>query len=160
MAPSIQPAMDTFDRKILAELQRNNLSPLRVIAETVNLSPAAVQRRISRLTREGVIRANVAVIDAGAVGLALTTIVEVTLRNESQEEIRAAKASFTSEPCVQQCFWVTGETDFVLIVVTRNMSDYEQLAHRLFLQNANIAKFRTLAVLDTVKCGFNVSLDR
>ena len=55
--------LDAFDRAILALLQRDNLMPQRLIAEQVNLSAPAVQRRIKRLQETGVIAANVAVLD-------------------------------------------------------------------------------------------------
>jgi DNA-binding Lrp family transcriptional regulator len=54
---------DSFDRAILAILQRDNATPQREIAESVSLSAPAVQRRIKRLEETGVIRANVAVLD-------------------------------------------------------------------------------------------------
>jgi len=60
MHKSVQPALDDFDRKILAILQKDNMTPQRTIGEVVNLSAPAVQRRIKRMTEEGVIQANVA----------------------------------------------------------------------------------------------------
>lgn len=60
--------LDDFDLKILAILQKDNLTPQRTIGEAVNLSAPAVQRRIKRMTDMGVIKANVAVVDPDALG--------------------------------------------------------------------------------------------
>ena len=68
-------ALDSFDRAILDILQRDNTTPQRAIGEAVNLSAPAVQRRIRRMEEEGVIQANVAVVDPHKVGRPLTIIV-------------------------------------------------------------------------------------
>ena len=50
--------LDSFDRAILRSLQLDNRTPQRSIAEAVNLSTAAVQRRVAALERDGVIARN------------------------------------------------------------------------------------------------------
>src|SRR4051812_47542894 len=135
--------LDAFDRKILEILQRDNTTPQRTIGEAVNLSAPAVQRRIKRMTEEGVIRANVAVIDPAAVGQAITIFVEVEVISETAEQIEQAKREFAASPEIQQCYYVTGEADFVLVIVVPSMADYEALTRRLFFGNNNVKRFRT-----------------
>ena len=74
-------ALDRFDLAILDILQADNTTPQRAIAQAVNLSAPAVQRRIQRLKDSGVIRANVAVLDPVKVGKPLTIVLEVHLGN-------------------------------------------------------------------------------
>ena len=74
-------ALDRFDLAILDILQADNTTPQRAIAQAVNLSAPAVQRRIQRLKDSGVIRANVAVLDPVQVGKPLTIVLEVHLGN-------------------------------------------------------------------------------
>lgn len=111
----------------MRRLQVNNQQPLREIAEAVHLSAASVQRRIRRLEAGGVIAAHEARIAPEAVGLSLTIIVTVELERETPADIDAAKRLFLAAPEVQQCHYVTGESDFVLVVVVAQMSDYEAL---------------------------------
>lgn len=144
-------ALDEFDRKILAILQRDNLTPQRTIGEAVNLSAPAVQRRIKRMTEAGVIRANVAVVDPASVGQSITIFVEVEVISETAEQIESAKRAFAATPEIQQCYYVTGEADFVLVVVVPTMADYEALARRLFFGNNNVKRFRTFVAMDRVK---------
>jgi hypothetical protein len=73
------PDLDAFDLAILDILQRDNATPQRLIGEAVSLSAPAVQRRIKRLEADGVIAANVAVIDPASVGQAITIVVEVSV---------------------------------------------------------------------------------
>ncbi|TFI60102.1 Lrp/AsnC family transcriptional regulator [Sphingomonas parva] len=149
--PRSAAAPDAFDRAILRILQRDNKTPQRTIAEAVNLSAAAVQRRIAALEEADVITRNVAIVDPDALALAITAIVEVQLRDERAATVDAAKALFRDTPDVQQCYFVTGGVTFVLIIVTRDMRSYEALTRRLFAENELVERYRTLIALDRVK---------
>lgn len=151
-------SLDSFDIAILRILQRDNTTPQRVIGEAVNLSAPAVQRRIKRLEQAGVIRANVAVIEPAAVGQAITLFVEVELVSETAQDIDAAKREFTAAEAVQQCYYVTGEADFILVVVVPSMAAYEALTRNLFFENNIVRKFRTFVAMDRVKVGLTVPL--
>jgi len=150
--------LDDFDRKILGILQKNNLTPQRTIGEAVNLSAPAVQRRIKKMTEAGVITGNVAVIDPAALGHAITIFVEVEVISETSEQIESAKREFAATPEIQQCFYVTGEADFVLVVVVPSMADYEALTRRLFFGNNNVKRFRTFVAMNRIKTGLEVPL--
>lgn len=150
--------LDTFDLAILEILQTNNTTPQRAISEQVNLSPAAVHRRIRQMQESGVIVGNYAAVDPQSVGRPLTIVVEVDIESERIDLLDAAKRSFTSDPAVQQCYYVTGDADFVLIIIVASMADYEALTRRLFFVNNNVKKFRTLVVMDRVKTGVSVDL--
>jgi len=143
--------LDCFDLAILKILQRDNTTPQRTIGNTVNLSAAAVQRRIKRMQESGVIQANVAVVDPARVGRPITLVVEVEVESERIDLIDGVRASLASAPEVQQCYYVTGEADFVLVITTETMNEYEALTRRLFFKNHNVKRFRTLVVMDRVK---------
>ena len=148
-------SLDKFDRAILDLVQRDNTTPLRLMAEQVNLSTAAVQRRIKRMEERGVITGNVAIVDPTAVGRPITIIVEVMAERTSLEALEAMKAHF-AVPEVQQCYYVTGEVDFVLVLTVASMQEYQALARRLFAENANVTWFKTIVALDRVKVGLEV----
>lgn len=152
------PRLDVFDLKILAMIQRDNLTPQRVIGDTINLSAPAVQRRVKRMTEAGVIQSNVAVIDPASVGQAITIFVEVEVISETAEQIEEAKAQFASTPEIQQCYYVTGEADFVMVIVVPDMARYEALTRALFFGNNNVKRFRTFVAMDRVKTGLQVHL--
>ena len=143
--------LDPFDRAILRLIQHDNKMPQRRIAEAVNLSAAAVQRRIAAMEEAGVIARNVALVDPAAVPLTITSIVEVRLPNERVDTVDAAKALFQGTPEVQQCYYVTGGISFVLVIVTSDMRAYEALTRRLFAENGYIESYRSLIALDRIK---------
>jgi DNA-binding Lrp family transcriptional regulator len=150
--------LDEFDLAILKILQKDSWTPQRTIGKAVNLSAPAVQRLIKRLRENGTILSNVAVVDPTRVGYPITIIADVELGNERAELIDAARKSFESAPEVQQCYYVTGQADFVLVILVRSMSDYEALTHRLFFKNRNVKGFQTLVVMDRIKVGLAVNL--
>jgi len=152
--------LDEFDLAILEILQKDNTVPQRSIGEQINLSAPAVQRRIKRLQASGVIQANIAVVDPAAVALPITVIVEVQIADERYDLLNAIKQSFQQAPEVQQCYQVTGEADFVLVVVVASMFEYQALCRRLFHDNPNVTKFKSLVAMDRVKIGLSLPLRR
>jgi DNA-binding Lrp family transcriptional regulator len=150
--------LDSFDRAILAELQRNNLTPQRLIAERVHLSAPAVQRRIKRLHEEGVIAANVAVLEPAKVGRALTAVITVQLVNDRPDLSHGLRTRIAKEIAVQQCYYVTGETDYVLVVTAADMEDYQAITRRLFEGDDNIRRYSTSIALERVKTGQQVPI--
>jgi DNA-binding Lrp family transcriptional regulator len=151
--------LDAFDGKILAILQRDNTTPQRTIGEAVNLSAPAVQRRIKRMREERIILADVSVIEPHAVGQAITIFVEVEVISETAKQIEHAKKEFAATAEIQQCYYVTGEADFILVVVVSSMADYEALTRRLFFGNNNVKRFRTFVAMDRVKVGLGVPVE-
>lgn len=146
-------ALDNFDREILARVQRDARAAAENIGAEIGLSAAAVQRRLKRLREVGVIVAEVAVIDPVAVGQAMTFIVGVELERERADMLDAFRRAARAEPNVQQCYYVTGVADFILIVVARDMADFEAVTRRLLFDNANIRRFTTSVVMARDKVG-------
>jgi len=151
-------ALDSFDLAILRILQWDSTVPQRQIGENVNLSAASVQRRIKRMESEGVIEAQVARLDPSSVGLPITIIVEVVLKAETGGKIDDIKRTFLNASEIQQCYYVTGEIDFVLIVIVGDMVEYEELTQRLFFSNKDIMKFKTYVTMDRAKVNMSLNI--
>lgn len=151
--------MDDFDRKILTLLQENNRRTAEQLSDQVGLSPAACQKRIKRLRDKGVISREIAVLSPAAVGRRLTLIVEITLERERPEMLDAFKRKMMNTPEVMQCYYVTGNADFIIIVTARDMKDYEDFTRRFFFQNSNVRRFHTNVVMDSVKVGLAVPVE-
>ena len=85
----------------------------------------------------------------------ITIIVEVMTERTSIDALNAMKSHF-AVPEVQQCYYVTGEVDFVLVLTVATMQEYEALARRLFAENPNVKWFKTIVALDRVKVGLEI----
>ena len=158
MPPHALSSLDSIDLAILDILQRDNTVPQRAIAQAVHLSAPAVQRRIQRLRESGVIRAEVAVLDAVKLGRPLTLTVEVHVHDEHPLRTAGLRERIAAEPAVQQCYAITGEADYLLIVNVASMADYDALAERLLRGDDNVRRFRTSVALACLKVGLQVPL--
>lgn len=155
---TIRHTLDAFDRKILNLIQSNNLLPFGKISELVSLSLPAVARRLQRLRKEGVIAGDTSVLNQESVGVPLTIIVHVSVENEAVDQLDAMRERFQRCPQVQQCYYVTGEVDFVLIIVARDMAEYEALTRSLFFESGNVKHFRTFVSMHRVKVSLRVPI--
>ena len=151
--------LDAYDRKLIEEIQRDGRMAQGELGARVNLSAAAVNRRLKRLADEGVIERYTAVVRPEALGYALTIAVEVEVENERSDLLDAMKRSFQACPQVQQCYYVAGECDFVLILAVRDMAQYNDLTRSLFFESNNVKRFRTLVAMSRVKVGLTVPVD-
>ncbi|MET8999424.1 Lrp/AsnC family transcriptional regulator [Amycolatopsis sp. Hca4] len=153
------PDLDQLDIAILACLQ----SDARTIAETigakVGLSAAAVQRRIKRLREAGVIEREVAVLSPEALGLSMTFVVTVEMERENLAVFDGFRRQVLAEDAVQQCYYVTGTADYVLIVTCPDMAGFEAFTRRMFFDNPNVRHFTTSVAMDRVKVGLELPLE-
>ncbi len=152
--------LDQVDISILNALQDNARTGLEQLAHVSGVSIASVQRRLKALREGGFILREVALLDGAKLGQAMTFIIMVELERERLDQIDDFVKRARQELQVQQCYYVTGEADFCLICIAKDMAEFEALTHRLFFQNANVRRFRTSVVMGRKKIGLNVPLDR
>lgn len=150
--------MDRIDARLLAELQRNNRVSTEELGELVGLSSTGIQRRLKRLRSSGIIEADIAVVSPRAVGRDVMMLVMVSLERERADIIDTFKHSIRTTPEIMSGYYVTGDADFVLVVTTRNMEEYEQFTRQFFYNNPNIKGFKTMVVMDRVKAGFSIPI--
>ncbi|RDS81915.1 Lrp/AsnC family transcriptional regulator [Dyella psychrodurans] len=151
--------LDKIDRRILGIVQKDARRPAELIGADVGLSASAVQRRIARMRDEGVILAEVALVDPKRVGRPLTMIVDVEVERERPELLASLKQWIAAEPRIQEAWYVTGAGDYVLIIVTSDVDDFDALMQRLVTENANVRRFQTRVALGTLKRGMQVPMD-
>ena len=151
--------LDIFDRKILMNIQRNTRLTANELSDVVGLSPSACHRRLSALRESGVIQAEIAVIDPREVGRRITMIVTVTLEHEHTHVITEFKRACRENLEIMQCYYVTGQSDFVIILTAQSMEAYDAFVERFLFSNRNVRRFETMVVMDRVKVGFELPID-
>ncbi|MGZ4596649.1 MAG: Lrp/AsnC family transcriptional regulator [Actinomycetes bacterium] len=124
-------SLDEIDVQLLAELQtdadRTNLELSRV----VGLSPAATMHRVRRLKDSGVVRLVAARLDPSAAGFPLQVYVMVTLARHEPRASRGFEEEVRSQPAIIAADWVAGETDVMLLVVARDVTELQKVLARL-----------------------------
>lgn len=148
--------MDSKDLDILRLMQRNARLTAEAISQDVGLSPPAVQKRLKKLRETGAIEREIAVLSPSKLGRDMTIIVEVILERESRAHLDEFKRKMRDAPCVQQCYYTTGEADFLLILTVQDIKEYEAFTQAHFFDESNISRFKTAIVMDRVKASLDV----
>lgn len=148
--------MDDKDLHILRLVQNDSRLTAESLSQDVGLSPAAVQKRLKKLRETGVIEREIAVLSPAKLGRELTIIVEVILERENRQNLDAFKRKMREAACVQQCYYTTGEADFLLVLMVRDISEYEAFTQEHFFDESNISRFKTSVVMDRVKVSLDV----
>jgi Lrp/AsnC family transcriptional regulator, leucine-responsive regulatory protein len=145
----IDQALDATGRRILALVQRDGKMSQAVIAQHVGLSTAAVNERLKKLERSGVIRRYCAVVDPQALGRPVTAFVEVFIDDPRREAPFLRRIVKLDE--VQECHHITGEFSLLLKVRVRDMESLQRLIISQLNGAEGVRQTRTVMVLSTVK---------
>ncbi len=143
--------MDQSDHKLLAVLQVNARTSVQELADHIGASTASVQRRLKVLREGGVIQKEVAVLDREKLGFGITAVVSVELERDRLDQIDAFKRKARQDRQVTNFYCIAGDADFVMIIVAKDIADYETFTHRFFFADKNVRKFRTSIVVSTEK---------
>jgi DNA-binding Lrp family transcriptional regulator len=143
--------VDSIDCKIIEVIQNNADLTNAEMAIQINLSPSSCLRRVQRLKKEGVILKTVGLVDPDKLNRGLTAIVDVTLERHGVEARKMFMEQILREPAIAQVYSVTGETDVILIINLVDMKEYQAICNRLFNNDPNVVKFRTLFAMERIK---------
>lgn len=152
--------LDDADLALLAAVQSDARLSQAAIGARVGLSAAAVNRRLRRLSTAGVIDRTTAVLTPELLGHPLTIIAHVEAADERSDLLDEMERSFTECPQVQQCYYVTGDCDFILVFVVPDMDSYRQLTRELFFAGGNVRRFTTHVTMKRAKVTLDVPVDK
>jgi Lrp/AsnC family transcriptional regulator, leucine-responsive regulatory protein len=153
-------ALDRIDLRLLALLQRQGRAANTDIAAQVNLSPSACLRRIQRLEAAGAISGYAALVDPKAVGLGLQAFVRVQLEKHGQSSIDLFADNMQSWDEVVACYALTGDMDYLLHVVVRDLEHFSRFLLDKLLNASGVADVNSSFVLRTVKAFSGLPLPR
>ena len=151
--------LDSFDFKILNAVQVNNRVTSAELAREVGLSSSACQRRLNSLRKAGIIEKDVSVLNRNKLNRKITIIVQILSDIEGDEHDKEFKKSMLSAPEVMQCYYVTGDYDYVVIATFNEMGDYEEFTKKYFLKDPNIKRFNSMVVMNKVKENLSIPIN-
>ncbi|MFN9744564.1 MAG: Lrp/AsnC family transcriptional regulator [Betaproteobacteria bacterium] len=145
--------IDAIDQRILQALQANGRATYDELAHAVGLSASAVLRRVKRLEEAGVIAGYVALVDPGRVGLPLTAYISVRLAKTgaSRNPIDDFAAAVQTWPEVVECAALTGEMDYLLRVLVRDMAHHSRFLMDQLLRHPSVMDCKTSFQLRRLK---------
>lgn len=135
--------MDKYDREILKVLQSEGRISNKDLAKQVALSQAPCWRRVNALQKSGLIKGYTAIVDQEKVGLNITAFAQITLDNHHPETVQYFDQGIQQWPEILECHATSGEYDYLLKIVTRDMNSYNHLIYDKILTLPSIRSVNT-----------------
>ena len=146
----LNKSLDAIDRQILENLQNDARMRNVELAEKVGLSPSPCLRRVGNLEETGVIRGYATLVDAEAVGLPVSVFVSVTLEKQIEKALEKFEKEIRARPEVMECYLMTGDADYLLRVVTSDLSAYERFLIEHLTRIPGVASIKSSFALKQV----------
>jgi len=143
--------LDSFDRKILRELQANADLSMQDLGERVGLSHTPCWRRVKRLQEAGIIRGSVTLLDPDQLNLSVNVFVHVTLKGHQNNALSRFEEAVVDVNEIVECYTVSGEKDFLLRVVVEDVAAYERLLKHTLVHLPEVANLSSTFALRQVK---------
>jgi Lrp/AsnC family leucine-responsive transcriptional regulator len=147
----MQLNLDKTDLKILRILQENaKITNLQLSGE-IGLSPAPTLERVKKLENAKLIRGYHAEVNEEALGIGIRAIIQITLTRQIENAISSFKKEIGKIPEIMECYQVTGSADYILIVMLKDIRDFEALISQRLSKMEEIGQMQTMMILSKVK---------
>lgn len=143
--------LDQTDRKILEILQSNAKITNAQLSKDIGLSPAPTLERVKKLETAGVIKSYHAMLDNNRIGLGVNTFVKVSLKGHNKTNIDIFLDKINDIPEVIECHHITGSGDFVLKVISTDISSYQKLMLERVSDIEVVDGLESMVILSTFK---------
>ncbi|QTK80927.1 Leucine-responsive regulatory protein [Agrobacterium tumefaciens] len=143
--------LDAIDLKILRELQRDGRMTNVELAERVGISAPPCLRRVRKLEEAGVIEGYHAMLNAPKLGFDLVAFCMIGLKRQSDSNLKAFAAATAGWSLVRQAWMVSGESDFLLHCVAKNLTEFQDFVIEVLTADENVDTVRTMLTIRQVK---------
>ena len=143
--------LDDIDRKIIAAIQGDGKITTQELADRVGLSASPCARRVRLLEQSGIIKGYTAVIDQKKAGLPISAFASIKLERQREEDLDRFSQAVTRWPEVLDCYLMTGQRDYLLRIVVRDLDAYEQFLKDKLTRLDNVASIESSFALKQVK---------
>ena len=143
--------LDAIDLRLLAALQEDGRLTNQQLGDRAGLSPSQCSRRRTALEAAGIIRGYRAELAAEPLGLHLLVFVQVTLATHSRDNAQRFRELVARLEEVQEAYAMTGDADYLLKAVVRDLKDLSALVNDVLLPHESVARVRSSIVLDRLK---------
>jgi Lrp/AsnC family leucine-responsive transcriptional regulator len=143
--------LDNIDRRIIAALQADGRMTAQELADRVGLSPSPCARRVRLMEDRGIITGYTAVIDQHMVDLPISVFVSIRLERQREEELERFNAAMSRWPEVVDCYLMTGQRDYLLRIVVRDLHAYERFIKEKLTRLDGVASIESSFALSQIK---------
>lgn len=142
---------DKIDLKIIKILQENSKITNLDLSKQIGLSPAPTLERVKKLEQSGIVESYHAQINPQAIGLSVKTFVLVSLAWQKENALNDFLDKIKNIEEITECYIITGEADFLIKIICKDIPTYEKLLFKTLSQIEEIERLKTLMTLSTVK---------
>jgi len=143
--------VEKHDERIIIHLQKDGRITNQQLAENIGMSTSACWRRVRSLEQDGVIQRYAALVDREKAGFAMSAIIHVSLERHDANVVAKFVARLKERPEVLECFATTGDADYHLRVVVRDMHAYNRFLDDFVFRLPGIRHVRTNVILKEIK---------
>jgi Lrp/AsnC family transcriptional regulator, leucine-responsive regulatory protein len=143
--------LDRIDLRILKILQDNSKITNLDLSKKIGLSPAPTLERVKKLEQAGIIQSYHAQVNPTSIGLSVKTFVLVSLAWQKENALNNFLEKIKDIGEIVECYIITGEADFLMKIVCKDIPTYEKLLFKTLSQIEEIERLKTLMTLSTVK---------
>lgn len=144
-------AFDEIDRQIMAHLQADGRMTNVDLADRVGLTAPPCLRRVRTLEEKGAIRGYHADLDPVWLGYSITVFAMVSLKSQAETDLEAFEAHVASIPEIRECYMLNGDIDFILKIVAKDLSSFQQFLTTRLTTAPNVAHVRTSLTIRSSK---------
>lgn len=143
--------LDETDRVILRMLQDDGRITNADLARQIGLSPPSMLQRVRKLEESGLIKAYRAILDEDSMGFGLQVLAMISLSLHQEQPIEQFRDQVSAIPEVLECLHVSGEYDFMLRIVAKDMQDYERIVRQNISSIKAVGRINSSFILATPK---------
>ncbi|HVL38917.1 MAG TPA: Lrp/AsnC family transcriptional regulator [Fimbriimonadaceae bacterium] len=150
--------LDEKDLQILRLLQANGRMTNADLARAIGLSAPSTLQRVRQLELAGVLKDYVAVLDHERLGLKVTVFANIQLSLHQEQPIEQFRRAIEDIPEVIECYNVSGEHDYLLKVLVRDIRSYEKLVRERLSRIKGVGRITSSIALATYKQSHRIPL--
>ena len=144
-------AFDEIDRQIMSHLQSDGRMTNVDLADRVGLTAPPCLRRVRTLEEKGAIRGYHADLDPVWLGYTITVFAMVSLKSQAETDLEAFEAHVAGIPEIRECYMLNGDIDFILKIVAKDLSSFQQFLTTRLTTAPNVAHVRTSLTIRSSK---------
>lgn len=136
-------ALDATDRTLIRLLRLNARTSNAKLAAEAGLSPSACLRRIRALEQSGAIRGYTAIVGNTGRESTMAVIINITLERQTEDVFNRFEAAVRTHPEVQECYLMTGGSDYLLRVEVESSAEFERIHTEVLSMLPGVARIHS-----------------
>jgi DNA-binding Lrp family transcriptional regulator len=143
--------LDSIDLRILSELQSDGRITNVELSRRAKITAPPCLRRMRALEKAGYIKGYHADLDGKSLGYEVTSFVFVGLSSQNEADLKRFEEQARQWPAVRECYMLSGEVDFLLKCVAKDLSAFQSFITETLTAAKNVASVKSSLVIHPSK---------